>query len=175
MIPIRSLLVAAFLVFAGAASAADDVKHELGAYVVYLPAEANFAQVVERVQDEILAQNWEVIKVQDIDDGLRENHNIDVQNKLILACKSQYLAQAIQFNPDVSMIIPCRIAVYRVGSAGQAVSGDPELCAGGKIIVGFSDPVEEAKRLGITGSGAVEVAAKELQAVLQAVADHYKK
>ncbi|MEW6692704.1 MAG: DUF302 domain-containing protein [Pseudomonadota bacterium] len=175
MIPIRSLLVAACLVFAGAVAAAGDVKRELGAYVVYLPAETNFDQVVERVQDEILAQNWEVLKVQDIDKGLKEHHNIDVQNKLILACKSQYLAQAIQFDPDVSMIIPCRIAVYRVGSAGQAVSGDPELCAGGKIIVGFSDPVEEAKRIGIGDSEAVKVASKELQAILQGVADHFKK
>ncbi|MEW6766077.1 MAG: DUF302 domain-containing protein [Pseudomonadota bacterium] len=174
MIPTRILFVSLFLAFAGLASASD-VKLEQGAYVIQLPAEANFAEVVERVQDEILAQNWEVIKVQDIDEGMKEHYNIDIQNKLLLVCKSQYLAQAIQFDPDISLLVPCRIAVYRIGSAGQAVGGDPEVCAGGRIIVGFSDPVEESKRLGIGDNEAVRVVSKELQAVLQAVADHFKK
>lgn len=44
----------------------------------------------------------------------------------------------------------------------------------GKIIVGISDPADEARHLGIKQIGAAKVASKELQEVLQALADFYK-
>ena len=153
---------------------AGGVQHVSGAYVIHLPASANFKQVVDRLEHEIQAHNWEVLKTQDIDDGLRQNYGMDIQNKVISACKSQYLAQAIKEDPNISLIVPCRFAVYRVGPTGEAVGGKLDDCRGGKIVVGVADPVHEAESLGIQQRGAAAIAAKELQDILQSVADAFK-
>jgi uncharacterized protein (DUF302 family) len=155
-------------------AAAADVQRSNGAYVIHLPAAANFSQVVDRLQHEILAHNWEVLKVQDIDEGLKQHYGMDIQNKLVYACKSQYLAQAIKEDPNITLLVPCRFAVYRIGPTGEAVGGNPEDCRGGKVVVGVADPVHEAKSLGIQQRAAAEIAAKELQDILQAVADAFE-
>ncbi len=155
-------------------ASAGDVRRAGGAYVIHLPASTNFQQVVERLQHEILAQNWEVLKVQDIDTGLNQNYGMDIQNKVVSACKSQYLAQAIKEDPNISLIVPCRFAVYRIGASGEGVGGKNEDCRGGKIVVGVADPVLEAESLGIQQREAAAMAGKELKQILQAVADAFK-
>lgn len=155
---------------------AGDVQRVGGAYVIHLPAATNFGQVVDRLQHEILAHNWEVLKTQDIDEGLKQHYGMDIQNKVVYACKSQYLAQAIKEDPNITLIVPCRFAVYRVGPTGEAVGGkvDDEDCRGGKVVVGVADPVREAESLGIQQREAAALAGKELQDILQAVADAFK-
>lgn len=154
---------------------AAEVEQRDGAFFIELPASANFQQVVERVQEEIVAQNWEVLQTVDIDEGLRKNYQMDIQNKLVYACKSQYLAQAIKEDPHISLIVPCRFAIYRVGPTGEAVSPRGEDCRGGKIVVGVADPVHEARALGIQQREAATIASRELQAILQAVADAFER
>ena len=127
----------------------------------YLPATVDFAQVMNRLQTEIESKNWEVLKVQDIDKGLKDNYHIDIQNKVVYACKSQYLAQAIKEDPNITLIVPCRFAVYRVDASGKAMGGKPSKA--GKIVVGISDPADEASHLGIKQMEAAKVASKELQ------------
>jgi Domain of unknown function DUF302 len=89
------------------------------------------------------AHNWEVLKIQEVDEGLKQHYGMDIQNKVVYACKSQYLAQAIKEDPNITLIVPCRFAVYRVGATGEAASGKPDDCRGGKVVVGVADPVHE--------------------------------
>jgi hypothetical protein len=172
----RVLFVALSLLLAMVSRAtAGDVQRAGGAYVIHLPAATNFGQVVERLEHEVLAHNWEVLKVQNIDDGIRQHYGMDIQSKVVYACKSQYLAQAIKEDPNITLIVPCRFAVYRVGPGGEAVGGKvDDDCRGGKIVVGVADPVQEAESLGIQQREAAGMAGKELQAILQAVADAFK-
>jgi uncharacterized protein (DUF302 family) len=151
---------------------AGDVQKQGGAYYIHLPATVDFAQVVNRLQTEIQAKNWEVLKVQDVDKGLKDNYQMDIQNKVVYACKSQYLAQAIKEDPNITLIVPCRFAVYRVDALGKAVGG--KAGKGGEIVVGISDPADEAGHLGIKQMQAAKAASKELQEVLQALADFFK-
>lgn len=171
---ILSLLFLPLLLAISLMASAGDVRRAGGAYVVHLPASTNFQQVVERLQHEILAQNWEVLKTQDIDTGLKQHYAMDIQNKVVYACKSQYLAQAIQEDPNITLIVPCRFAVYRVGPTGEAASGKQDDCRGGKIVVGVADPALEAESLGIQQREAAAMAGKELKQILQAVADAFK-
>ncbi|MGA7180625.1 MAG: DUF302 domain-containing protein [Thiobacillaceae bacterium] len=168
---LQTCLLGLSLVLAAPASAGDIHKHG-GAYYIYLPATVDFAKVVDRLQSEIQSKNWEVLKVQDIDKGLKENYHMDIQNKVIYACKSQYLAQAIKEDPNITLIVPCRFAVYRVDAKGKAVGGKPG--KSGRIVVGISDPADEARHLGIKQMEAAKVAGTELQEVLQGLADFYK-
>jgi len=171
---ILSLLFLPLLLAISLMASAGDVRRAGGAYVIHLPASTNFQQVVDRLQHEILAQNWEVLKIQDIDTGLNQNYGMDIQNKVVSACKSQYLAQAIKEDPNITLIVPCRFAVYRVGASGEGVGGRNDDCRGGKIVVGVADPVLEAESLGIQQREAAAMAGKELKQILQAVADAFK-
>jgi uncharacterized protein (DUF302 family) len=168
---LRVALVGVALVLGSAASAAD-VHKRGGAYYVYLPATLDFDQVVGRLQTEIQAKNWEVLKVQDVDQGLKDNYHMIIQNKVIYACKSQYLARAIKEDPNITLIVPCRFAVYRVDSRGKATDGKPG--PGGKIVVGIVDPADEARHLEIKQMEAAKIAGKELEEVLENVADYFK-
>ncbi len=169
---LQALFLGGSLLLATQALAGDVHKHG-GAYYIDLPASHDFVQVVKHLETEIENMNWEVLKEQDIDQGLRENYQMNIQSKVVYACKSQYLSQAIKEDPNITLIVPCRFAVYRVDNSGKAVGEDTDKA--GKIVVGISDPVDEARHLGIKQIKAVKLARKELQEVLQALADFYKE
>lgn len=149
---------------------AGDVQQRGAAYVIYLPADLDYDEVVERLKTEILAENWEITDVQDIGKGLRQYQKI-TQNKVISACKSQLLARAIDEDPFISLIVPCRFTAFR-----DAVADTEDYRAvAGKIVIGFFDPVAEAKALHINRYQAANQATEELKAVLQRIADFYQK
>ena len=103
-----------------------------------------------------MGANWEIVHVQNIDTGLNKTYGLNIQNKVISVCQSQYLSQAITDDPMISLIVPCRFTAFR----------DPE---SNEIIIGFADPAAEAKAIGIKKAAAAEVAAKELIGVLNSM------
>ncbi len=155
-----SVVLAAGLLCAGPGVAGEIEKHG-DAYVVYLPGDLDYLEVVDRLKTEILAANWEITDVQDIDVGLRQ-YGVETQNKVISACRSQLLAQAIKDDPYISLAVPCRFTVFRDD-------------ANDKIVVGFHDPAAEAKALKIGQYRAAKQATDELKGVLQILADFYKQ
>lgn len=134
------------------------------AYVIYLPSTLDYQEIVDRLRTEIMAQNWEVVGVSDIDEGMAQ-YGQKTFNKLVLACKSQYLAQALREDPFISLIIPCRFAVFL--EQPESESQPP------RIVVGFADPVAEATAMGISQYQAAQQAAEELLGVLKALAEFY--
>ena len=147
---------------------ADDIKQHGDAYVIYLPENLDYLDVVDRLKSEILAKNWEITDVQDIDIGMRQ-YGKSTQNKVISVCRSQLLAQAITEDPFVSLIIPCRFTAFRetVKEAGEKTTG--------RIVLGFVDPAAEAKAINIKQYKAAKQATDELKGVLQTMADFYKE
>ena len=143
---------------------AEDVQQRGDAYVIYLPGNLNFEDVVSSVKGEVLGENWQVVHELDIGASVKE-YDKNTENKVISVCKTQYLAKAIEEDPFISLIIPCRFTVFH-----ESVEGSDE----GKIVVGFYDPVAEAKGLDLKQAQAAEIATNELKAVLQRVADLYK-
>jgi hypothetical protein len=149
-----------------------DVQRHGESYVIYLPPTLSFNEVVDRVQTEILAQNWDVVNVQDLGLGLRKL-GVWTENRIIQACQSQYLKQAVRKDPFITLIIPCRFTVFRehviAQDPGQEYEAKPA-----RIVVGFADPVSEAKAVGVTQIEEAQAAAEELKEVLVRVADFYK-
>lgn len=155
------LAVLVSLVTISVPASAAEVEKRGEAYVVYLPGELDFFEVFGRLQSEIMAANWEITNVQNIDTGLLQ-YGVKIQNKVISACKSQLLAQAIKEDPFISLAVPCRFTVFKD-------------IATGKLVIGFSDPAAEAKALGIKNYAAAGQATEELKAVLKTMADFYGK
>jgi uncharacterized protein (DUF302 family) len=158
---LMSLLIST-LVSVDPANAQEVVKHGQS-YVVYLPGNVDFREVLDRLRAELGGQNWEVMGIHHIDAGMKQ-YDLQLENKLVLACKSQYLAQAIQEDPYITLIIPCRFTVFREpGKEGQP----------GRIVVGVADPVYEAQAMGIQQYKAAEKASEELKSVLENIARFY--
>jgi uncharacterized protein (DUF302 family) len=161
-------LVALLPLSLAAPARAGDIERRGDAYIIYLPEDLDFHEVVDRLKTEILAINWSITDVQDIDVGLRQYHKI-TQNKVISVCKSQLLVEALAESPYISLIIPCRFTAFR-----DVISDSQDYSAvDGRIVVGFYDPVAEAKALGIARYQAAQQATDELKAVLQTLADFY--
>jgi uncharacterized protein (DUF302 family) len=146
--------------FAAGPAVADDVEKHGDAFVIYLPGNLDYLEIVDRLKSEILAANWEITDVQEVDIGLRQ-YGVKTQNKIISACKSQLLAQAIKEDPFISFAVPCRFTVFRDEKDNQ-------------IVVGFHNPAAEAKAVGVKRYDAAEQATAELKGVLQTIADFYK-
>lgn len=153
-----AVLAASFL-FAAPAMAGDIEKHG-DAFVIYLPGNLDYLEIVDRLKSEILAANWEITDVQEVDIGLRQ-YGVKTQNKVISACRSQLLAAAIKEDPYISLAVPCRFTVFRDEAKDR-------------IVIGFHDPAAEAKALKISKYGAAKQATDELKGVLQIIADFYK-
>ncbi len=140
---------------------AGEINKHGDAFVVYLPGNLDYLEVVDRLKTEIMAANWEITDVQDVDVGLRQ-YGVNTQNKVISACRSQLLARAIKDDPYISLAVPCRFTVFRDE-------------ANDRIVVGFHDPAKEAKALKIGKYQAAEQATDELKGVLQVLADFYQQ
>lgn len=144
-------------------SSAEDITRRGDAYVIYLPAETNFNEVVDRLEYEVLGENWQIVNQLDIGAAVKEFDKI-TDNKVISVCKLQYLAQAIEEDPFISLIIPCRFTIFREPNEDDTK---------GRIVVGFYDPVAEAKGIDLKQAQAAEIASNELKAVLLRIADFY--
>ena len=152
-------IVSGSLLFAGPVTAGDIQKHG-DAFVIYLPGNLDYLEIVDRLKSEILAANWEITDVQEVDIGLRQ-YGVNTQNKVISACKSQLLAEAIKDDPYISLAVPCRFTVFRDEAKDR-------------IVVGFHDPAAEARALKVGKYGAAKQATAELKSVLRILAEFYK-
>ena len=140
---------------------AAEVEKRGEAFVVYLPGYLDYFEVFNRLQSEIHAANWEITNVQNIDTGMTQ-YGLNIKNKVISACKSQLLAKAIQEDPFISLAVPCRFTVFTDAPNNR-------------IVIGFADPVAEAKALGIQNYQAAGQATEELKGVLKTMAEFYGK
>lgn len=165
--PIHKSLIYSLIIFGliNLPASATEITHRGDAYVVYLPANLKFQEVVDRVHSEVLGENWQVVHELDVGMTVQE-YDKHTDNRIISVCKSQYLAQAIEEDPFVSLIIPCRFTVFREPASNGG---------SGQIVVGFYDPVAEAKGLELKQAHAAEKATEELKAILQRVAEAFEE
>lgn len=139
---------------------AGDIEKHGDAFVIYLPGNLDYLEIVDRLKSEILAANWEITNVQEVDIGLRQ-YGVETQNKVISACRSQLLAEAIKDDPYISLAVPCRFTVFRDETKDR-------------IVVGFHDPAAEARALKVSKYEAAKQATDELKGVLQVITEFYK-
>ena len=158
----RVVVFVSFLLIYACNSNADSIQQLGDAYVIYLPASADFSEVVVDLKTEVSGVNWQVVNELNIGETVKE-FGVQVENKVISVCNIQYLSRAIKADPMISLIIPCRFTVFRETDDEQ------------RIVVGFYDPVAEAAALDLQQVQAAEVATKDLKAVLERIAEMHQK
>lgn len=144
---------------------AEEIERHGDAYIIYLSGELNFNEVVSSLENEIIGENWQVVDHLDIGAAVKE-FGKHTDNRVLSVCKTQYLARAIEEDPFISLIIPCRFTVFRESTENSKQ---------GRIVIGFYDPVAEANGLNLKQAQAAEIATNELKAILYRVAEMYQE
>ena len=86
-----------------------------------------FADVVDRVRAELKTEGFGVLCEIDVQATLREKLGVEGEPYLILgACNPPLAHQALQAEPDLGVLLPCNVVVYRSGGATQIAAIDPE-------------------------------------------------
>lgn len=79
----------------------------------------SFDDAVEAVQAQTLANGFRVLHVQDIQATLAEKNFEREPLKIIEVCNAKYANTALTIDITVSLLMPCRINVYR--EAGKTI------------------------------------------------------
>ncbi len=84
---------------------------------------ANFDDAVARVKQALQEQGFGVQAEIDISKALKEKLGVEVPRQLILgACNPQLAYQALQAEPEVSLLLPCNVTVsQKLGAVEVAV------------------------------------------------------
>jgi len=116
----------------------------------------SFADAVERVKNALQEQGFGVQAEIDISGALREKLGVEMPPQIILgACNPQLAYQALQAEPEISLLLPCNVTVRQTGQTVEVAVIDAE-----KLMEFVGNP--ELKSL-------ASEAKRKLQAVLEKV------
>jgi uncharacterized protein (DUF302 family) len=86
-----------------------------------------FADAVERVRAELKAEGFGVLCEIDVQATLHEKLGVDGEPYVILgACNPPLAHQALQAEPDLGVLLPCNVVVYRRDAETHISAIDPE-------------------------------------------------
>jgi uncharacterized protein (DUF302 family) len=113
-----------------------------------------YDEAVERVRAELKMEGFGVLCEIDVQATMREKLDIEGEPYLILgACNPPLAHQALQAEPDLGVLLPCNVVVFRRGGETRISAVDPE------------------RMLSIVDSGELASVAAEVKGRLRAVVE----
>jgi uncharacterized protein (DUF302 family) len=86
-----------------------------------------YQEAVERVRTELKTEAFGVLCEIDVQATMREKLGVEGEPYLILgACNPPLAHQALQAEPDLGVLLPCNVVVYRRGGETHISAVDPE-------------------------------------------------
>jgi uncharacterized protein (DUF302 family) len=85
-----------------------------------------YDEAVERVRAELKTEGFGVLCEIDVQATMREKLGVEGEPYLILgACNPPLAHQALQAEPDLGVLLPCNVVVYRSGGETHISAVDP--------------------------------------------------
>jgi uncharacterized protein (DUF302 family) len=126
-------------------------------YTLNTTSELGFADAVERVRDELKAEGFGVLCEVDVQATLKERLAVDSEPYVILgACNPALAHQALAAEPELGVVLPCNVVVYRGERTTHIAAIDAERMLS---IVGNSELTPVAAQVRETLARVVERAA----------------
>jgi uncharacterized protein (DUF302 family) len=86
-----------------------------------------FSEAVERVRSELQSAGFGILCEIDVQATLREKLGVEREPYLILgACNPPLAHRALEAEPDLGVLLPCNVVVYRQGDETRIAAIDPE-------------------------------------------------
>jgi uncharacterized protein (DUF302 family) len=86
-----------------------------------------YHEAVERVRAELKTEGFGVLCEIDVQATMREKLGVEGEPYLILgACNPPLAHQALRAEPDLGVLLPCNVVVYRRGGETHISAVDPE-------------------------------------------------
>ena len=93
---------------------ADDIERHGDAYIIYLPGELDFDEVLTSLENEIMGENWQLVDQLDIGAAVKE-YGKHTDNWVLSVCKTQDLLQLLlRDTAFYKPITPCYQYVYQI-------------------------------------------------------------
>lgn len=97
------------------------------AYTLTQTTPLPYRDAVERVRAELKTEGFGVLCEIDVQATLHEKLGVEGEPYLILgACNPPLAHQALQAEPDLGVLLPCNVVVYRRGGVTHISAVDPE-------------------------------------------------
>ena len=96
-------------------------------YTLTATTDSPFADAVERVRAELKEEGFGVLCEIDVQATLREKLGEEIEPYLILgACNPPLAHRALETEPDLGVLLPCNVVVYKRGGTTHVSAVDAE-------------------------------------------------
>lgn len=111
-------------------------------------AGASLSAVIQRVKDALKAEGFGVLSEIDVAATLKEKIGAEIRPTVILgACNPQFAHQALGFEPNLALLLPCNVVVSSPAEGRYSVSA-----------------IDAAAMLAVVGNPALDAVATEVNA-----------
>ena len=96
-------------------------------YTLSTTTTIGFAETVERLREELKSEGFGVLCEIDVQATLKEKLGIDAEPYLILgACNPPLAHRALEAEPELGVLLPCNVVVYRRDGENHVAAIDAE-------------------------------------------------
>lgn len=88
--------------------------------------DAPYAEVVDKVTDELQKEGFGVLTTIDVTDTLKKKLNVDFKRYTILgACNPPFAYRALKTEEEIGLLLPCNVVVYEKNGRTAVALFDP--------------------------------------------------
>ncbi|WP_152541174.1 DUF302 domain-containing protein [Kallotenue papyrolyticum] len=109
--------------------------------------DSDIATAIEQVTTALKAEGFGVLTTIDVQQTLKQKINADVEPYVILgACNPEQAHRALAAAPEIGLLLPCHVIVYRRDGATRVEIADPTALLAIARHAGLDEIADEARR-----------------------------